>query len=362
MINKSLAENLRKRQYRIHAVLLLTILTLSIISLSLFVHASIYKKRIANSYYYIYLTPKDQDEIKTTFAPGDSVDVWIENTDNQRHTIITVLEIFDPSNTLISQTKEPIKKIIPGPGRAKIFEWSVPVNVPTGKWKLHIILQDDTGKQYEDTLYFNIQSPTSSQLPQTPVKRASSQQNILFWGLLAAIIAGVAILSLYLLMSSKKKQKPEQYIPPAPIPEWGAEQRPQQGGNTVVMPPSMPSSESTIVAPQAPVTQGSTVVALAKLVTPTGEVIPITSMRQRFGREDFQRFLPAHQANMISRRSKPHFEIYFDPQTRQFYIVDNNSTNGTLLNGENIKGRGPQPLNDGDKINPAGVLELTFKL
>ena len=99
---------------------------------------------------------------------------------------------------------------------------------------------------------------------------------------------------------------------------------------------------------------------LAAMFKVGDKIIPISSLPQRFGREDFAGIAPPEVLNSISRREKPQFIINFDYINKTFTIEDFNSTNGTLLNNENIKGKGPRPLKDGDIVSPAGVLNMRF--
>jgi pSer/pThr/pTyr-binding forkhead associated (FHA) protein len=46
----------------------------------------------------------------------------------------------------------------------------------------------------------------------------------------------------------------------------------------------------------------------------------------------------------------------------KWFIEDSGSTNGTLLNGVEIRGKGPQELKDGDEISPGGVIRLVFQI
>jgi hypothetical protein len=57
--------------------------------------------------------------------------------------------------------------------------------------------------------------------------------------------------------------------------------------------------------------------------------------------------------------SKQHFTIF--QEQRLFYIEDNGSTNGTKLNGTEIRNKGKQKLNDGDEILVADIITLVFK-
>lgn len=69
-----------------------------------------------------------------------------------------------------------------------------------------------------------------------------------------------------------------------------------------------------------------------------------------FGRADFS-WHP--RSVFISRR---HFAVEYLEGT--YFVEDLGSTNGTFLNGVDIRGRGKTPLRLGDVINVAGVLEL----
>lgn len=73
-----------------------------------------------------------------------------------------------------------------------------------------------------------------------------------------------------------------------------------------------------------------------------------------FGREDF---LWHPYAVYISRR---HFAV--KKIGGKYYVLDLGSSNGTFLNGVDIRGAGLLELNGGDVINVAGVLELAVHL
>jgi len=100
-------------------------------------------------------------------------------------------------------------------------------------------------------------------------------------------------------------------------------------------------------------------------------LLQISDKREEVGQEDFinrlsQDGLKYIQDGLkyISRRSiepqKNQFEII--PENGKYYILDNNSVNGTWLNGENIKGRGKKELSDGDIIKPANHIKVVVSL
>jgi hypothetical protein len=127
-------------------------------------------------------------------------------------------------------------------------------------------------------------------------------------------------------------------------------------------PPSQPQIVPVPAPPPpkaAPPPPQETVTYIARLETPDGKIVPITSIRQVLGRRDFEKLVDPALARAISRE---HFTIYYDFRAGKFFIEDRSSTNGTLHNGTNIRGRGPIELKEGDTISPAGVLNLTFKI
>ncbi len=91
----------------------------------------------------------------------------------------------------------------------------------------------------------------------------------------------------------------------------------------------------------------------AKITLPNGMEIPLDSGGRRVGREDLARALDINDLALVSRQ---HFEV--KSQQGQFYIEDLDSTNGTSLNGMEIRGRGPVALNHGDLIELAGRIQL----
>jgi len=109
----------------------------------------------------------------------------------------------------------------------------------------------------------------------------------------------------------------------------------------------------------------------AVLLLPTGDAIQITDEGEHvFGREDFLRYLRKISGllpyvNMISRKSGPH-KGHFKIITRKVgdeykhYIVDEGSTNGTYLNGVDIRGKGEIELKSGDEIFVGRVLRIRF--
>jgi hypothetical protein len=96
--------------------------------------------------------------------------------------------------------------------------------------------------------------------------------------------------------------------------------------------------------------------AAAKLALPGGNDILLAGNTRSFGRHDFEEFMPGSQVSYISRQ---HINIW--SENGQYYIEDRSSTNGTRVNGMDIKGTGRHALADGDVIELAGKLSLNFQ-
>ena len=99
------------------------------------------------------------------------------------------------------------------------------------------------------------------------------------------------------------------------------------------------------------------VTATAKLALPNGADIRIYDEAKVIGRADLARALDLDELGLISRR---HFEVKSD--NGQFSIEDLSSANGTCLNGNDINGKGPVSLDDGDNIKPADAVSLKFHI
>lgn len=93
-----------------------------------------------------------------------------------------------------------------------------------------------------------------------------------------------------------------------------------------------------------------------KLVLPDGLEIPVNAAAKPIGRVDFDKVVSQESLKYISRQ---HLVIEADDD--KYFIEDLNSTNGTKTNGVDIRGKRRQELKDGDRINVADVVELTFK-
>lgn len=317
----------------------------ALITLILILSPLVGAKYVGGSSYNVFTGNKDVEEVDK-FKPGETLYIWLRNTLEIGVNLSIEIEISDPEGKIASSRTVDVE--VPPNGLAQLYMWSIPEVAPTGKWSVHVVLKDLTfNREYRDVIYFEV-------VEKAPPPPPPPSPAIPSWAILAVgVVIAVALVSIAYYISTKRR--PREVIPPEAKPPTPPPSPP---------PTPTPREGETIALPEAPVpaAEAETVVAMARLVAPDGTIIPITGTRQSFGREDFQNLVPPDKARLISRRAKPQFTIFYDFGTGQFYIEDNNSANGTLLNGKQIKGQGPQPLKDGDTISPAGVVELKFSL
>ncbi|MEM1576133.1 MAG: FHA domain-containing protein [Archaeoglobaceae archaeon] len=289
-------------------------------------------------------------------VPIAGMDFFTTDLDGNRRNVFSngeTVVLRAESLTTVTCTVDVYLVFPPGSGRENLFLGSFPLTVraplmvtwyqlpqdsPPGRYSFKVVVynQPKTILLQEGYVDFNVQSsaPQSPPQPQTPYWS--------YYGLVAGIliVTGIAVIIL------KRKPKP-------------AIQEPLRFSHGS----QVPESGQTILK-EAGTTQLATSGGETRILTAMFEfgdkIIPISSLPQAFGREDFINIIPRDALNSISRRSKPQFVINYDYANRTFTIEDYNSTNGTLLNGENIKGKGPFPLKDGDIVSPAGVVNLKF--
>jgi hypothetical protein len=114
---------------------------------------------------------------------------------------------------------------------------------------------------------------------------------------------------------------------------------------------TVPSQPATLT----PVTMPVEVGMAARLISSTGTTMPVIG--GPLGRRNFQALTSPDMAGTISRQ---HLRITFED--RRFFIEDLGSTNGTRVNGSEIRGTGRRPIEDGDDIEVAGALKMTFRI
>lgn len=85
--------------------------------------------------------------------------------------------------------------------------------------------------------------------------------------------------------------------------------------------------------------------------------IYLTEETKWLGRDDLSGIVPERDLRYTSRQ---HLIIGFE--NGKYYIEDQNSTNGTRLNGVQIRGKGKYRLHHGDQIQLADAVTFTFEV
>jgi hypothetical protein len=119
---------------------------------------------------------------------------------------------------------------------------------------------------------------------------------------------------------------------------------------------SSTSPAATLPASGIPMTTPLAAGPSAKFTSEGGKEISFNAAGQSLGRNDLHGLAGPGKADLISRQ---HFSLSYE--NGDYYIEDHGSTNGTKLNGSDIRGKGKHPLKDGDKIDLAGALTINFK-
>ena len=161
------------------------------------------------------------------------------------------------------------------------------------------------------------------------------QPPYLLWGLIALLAVAAIVIALLLIRRPARVRR--------------AQAADTQAGHTT-------QSEATHSTDTLPATTPVIEAASAKLAMPDGNEILLAGNARSFGRHDFEEFMPHEHVSYISRQ---HINIWYE--NGQYYIEDRSSTNGTRINGTDIKGTGRHALADGDVIELAGKLSITFK-
>ncbi len=152
---------------------------------------------------------------------------------------------------------------------------------------------------------------------------------------------------------------PEPAVEPEPVPlgvcpSCGFDKNPESAKFCMSCGAQLPAP-APAVEPVEPEPEPGPAPALAKLVLPNSREIPISDPERIIGRGDFLQDLSPEEAKFISRE---HLTIICENE--KYYITDEESTNGTTLNGTQIKGQGKQELTDNDEIALADTITVTF--
>jgi hypothetical protein len=156
----------------------------------------------------------------------------------------------------------------------------------------------------------------------------------LIWGLVAFLAVAVIVMVALLIRRPVKVRRAQ-----AADTQEGHATQPEATHSADTLPATTPVMEA----------------ASAKLAMPDGNEILLAGNARTFGRHDFEGFMPPDNVPYISRQ---HISIWYE--NGQYYIEDRSSTNGTKINGTDIRRAGRHALADGDLIELAGKLSITF--
>ena len=131
----------------------------------------------------------------------------------------------------------------------------------------------------------------------------------------------------------------------------------QQNPTMTAAPPTVTRSQTAIkTVVKTKVMQSETAMAEGRLVLQGGKEILLSTASKWIGRADCAGLVPGQDDSFISRQ---HMLITYEGG--EYFVEDGNSGNGTKLNGVDIKGKGKQRIKDGDRIELAEVLTVTFR-
>lgn len=112
-----------------------------------------------------------------------------------------------------------------------------------------------------------------------------------------------------------------------------------------------------VVPGQRPAISPAPAPAAPRLRLYGGGEIYLTTESRWLGRDSLSGMVPERDLRYVSRE---HLIIGFEDG--QYYIEDRNSTNGTRLNGVQIRGKGKHRLHHGDQIQLADAVTLIFEV
>jgi hypothetical protein len=274
----------------------------------------------------ITIYPSDSlGNFKSTFTTGETVYLTLIDEQGCAQPVTVTVTVKDPTGTLTTLINNQYP--LPAGVKTTLALFKVSTANPSGQWIIYVTIDGVNAAP----IAININSQ-SLPLP--------------LWLLATIIIVVVAavlgVLAVMRIMGGKgiggrgRAKEEQTRVLPAPI---------QQA------PITAPERERTKVG-----------VVLYRLRLPNGMEIPVSEPYRVFGRETFERYgLPKDALDFITREDRGgHFKIYL--RGTKWFIEDLGSTNGTLLNGVEIKGKGPQELKNGDTISPAGVMNIVFRI
>lgn len=264
------------------------------------------------------------------FSPGDDVRLCFYGP---ARSIVLKVDLVTPQGATFTVRRETVT--VNGREQCLVVKQGL-TSQDVGRWEVLIQVFDPTNPQQligGDRISFAVGGGVGPTPPPPPPPSSIPE-----WAIAAAVVAVVAIAAVAALMLRGRGRGREIVIQPSPVPPVAPSPAEAKGGTAVLQP-------KTAVG-----------IPLAFFVLPNGVEIPILSQSMEFGRENFRGYVSDDKLAYISAR---HFRIFLAPDG--WYIEDLGSTNGTVVDGVEIRGRGPVKLKAGSKVRPANMVELTFR-
>jgi hypothetical protein len=303
------------RKFRARTRRAIPIITFTVLLLAASIHAAV---KAFNVTFYLANTPGGSEV--TIFKKGETVYVYASPPPEGTTLVIEVRLIY-PSEAGRTPIVLLARRTVRLSGTTLLTTHVIQDTDPEGTYAIRILVTDPaTGDSRDVDLSFDVRSP----IP---------------WELIVPLIVVAAAGTAGFLVIRHRRLKQVTLVQAAPPAPPGFETQIVQPGTITIRAPT-----------------GGTMTLTAILQAGT-QSIPITRLPQEFGRADFVNIAPKETINAISRK---HFMIGYDYSQGTFYIQDLGSTNGTYVNGVDIRGKGLVPLKNGDRISVAGVLDLTF--
>lgn len=125
---------------------------------------------------------------------------------------------------------------------------------------------------------------------------------------------------------------------------------------------SRPQDDKTVVGKKVETAASPSYI----LYHPKETIRVVNEIYRIFGREDFERFVTPLEAQSISRKtSGGHFRITMSLNQEndeiKYFLEDLDSSNGTQVNGNEVKRKGKSPLNHSDVITIGKTVKVEFK-
>ncbi len=270
----------------------------------------------------------------TTVTPGATTTYTLSATGGSGSTVtssttVNVIPRVPPTLTVLQPTIQS--------GQSTVLSWNAPA-------ALHVYIAGlgdfeaagtTTVAPNQTTTYNLIATYIDGTTQTASVTVTVEQPFYLLYGLLA-LLAIAAIVIVIMMIKRPRAQQPR-----TPVASTGTVT------STAATSAAATSAASTTVAEVPP----------AKLVMPDGGEMLLAGNVRTLGRQDFEKLLPEDRASFISRQ---HINIWYEDG--KYYVEDSGSTNGTRLNGTEIRESGKQALVDGDVIELADKLSITFKI